>query len=218
MTSVGRAGIAIIISLMIILAVFCYQFRPQATVGPRWTGTQSGGGAQPKDAAGSSTALKSAGPAARGSDGSTAGRLDDRRSYIPANYTDWSPPVLGVSFKDPTYGTLITRLSNGLAQFNGPVHHEYATISPFNKNNTRILMLTENDGFYIADLRGNVIVRPAEVNLSGASEPRWSATDPDVFYFHEYQRNEIRKYDLRTHQKSVVHTFTQYSSINFGGG
>lgn len=148
----------------------------------------------------------------------SVGKLDDRQAHLPANYTNWSPPALGESFTDPTYGTRIMRLSNGLAQFHAPVHHEYATMSPFNKNNTYILLAVEGGGFYVVDPRGKVIVDPTELGLGGASEPRWSGANPDVFYFHEYRSNQIKKYDLRTRRKSVVHTFTQYSSINFGRG
>src|SRR5262245_41095126 len=133
------------------------------------------------------------------------GILDDRGVHVPANYTNWTPPAVGVSFTDSAFGSLMTRLSNGPAQFNDAVHHEYATMSPFNKGNTRILLLTENSGFYVADLRGNVIVTPDQFPVNSSSEPRWSVTDSEVLYFHEPRGNQIKKYDLRTHQSSVVY-------------
>src|SRR5262245_55962434 len=128
----------------------------------------------------------------------TAGLPDDRQVHLPNNYTNWTPPPMGMSFTDSAYGSLITRLSDGAAQFNRPVHHEYATMSPFNKDNTRILLIVPSISFYVADLRGNVIIPPAEVGVHARSEPRWSVTDPNVFYFHEfeseiYKNNEIRK-------------------------
>jgi hypothetical protein len=145
--------------------------------------------------------------------GAVAGMLDDGQVRLPANYTNFVPPAV---FTDSAYGTTITRLSNGLAQFNDGVHHEYATMSPFNRDNTRILLATHHNGYYVVDRAGNIIVPSAALGLGNSAEPRWSITNPNVFYFHE--GNQLKKYELTTRQISVVRTFTQFSAITFGGG
>lgn len=142
------------------------------------------------------------------------GVLDQGQLKLPDNYTTWTPPPLGATFSDGAYGTTIQRVSNGLSQFNEGVHHEYETISPFNRNNTRLLLLREGGSFYVADLNGNVIISEAELALGKQPEPRWSTTDANVFYYH--QDNNLFRYDLGTKQKTTLRTFTQYDGIAFG--
>jgi hypothetical protein len=136
--------------------------------------------------------------------------------FLPTDYTTFALPVVGANFTDPVFSAAITRLSNGLVQFNDAVHHEYASMSPFNADNTRVLLHTDNSGFFVADLRGRVIVPPTAMEISARAEPRWSVSDPNVFYFHE--DNQLRKFELTHRRKIVVHTFRQFNEINFGGG
>lgn len=148
--------------------------------------------------------------------GTVAGRLDDGFVHLPANYPDWTPPAVGGDFTDSAYGTTITRLSNGQSQLSQGVHHEYATMSPFNSDNSRILLLGEESGFYVVDRAGTIISSPTQTMVGGSNEPRWSTTNPNIFYFHT--GNQILKFDVSTKQKSLVRAFTQFTSINFGGG
>lgn len=135
---------------------------------------------------------------------------------LPKNYTDFSPPAIGGVFRDSAYGTSITRLSDGAKQLNDAVHHEYATMSPFNADNSRILLITDKDGFMVVDLSGKIIAGTPEVNLGGRTEPRWSLHDPNIFYFHA--DNRLMTFEVVTRQKKVVQTFSQFKSITFGGG
>ena len=145
---------------------------------------------------------------------SNLGALDQGQVKIPDNYTTWTPPALGAIFNDPAYGTPIKRVSNGLAQFNDGVHHEYETISPFNRDNTRLLLLREGGSFYVADLNGNVIISESELALGKLPEPRWSVSDANVFFYH--QDNVLFRYNISTKQKTTLRTFTQYDYFSFG--
>jgi uncharacterized protein (TIGR03437 family) len=161
--------------------------------------------------------------------GGPAGMLDDNMVHLPANYTTFTPPALGVTFNDSAYNTLITRLSNGVTQFPGGdgVHHEYAVMSPFNADNTRILVAAHLQGFYVIDRTGAIIVPPAQVNISHLAEPCWSTTNPNIFYFRE--TNRLCQYNIATQTKSVIRTFNgagcpagtncpNFTSIRFGRG
>ncbi len=142
------------------------------------------------------------------------GVTDQGQLKLPDNYTTWTPPALGATFSDGAYGTTIRRVSNGLSQFNEGVHHEYETISPFNRNNTRLLLLREGGSFFVTDLNGAVIISEAELALGKQPEPRWSTTDANVFFYH--QDNHLFRYDLAAKQKTTLRTFTQYDNIAFG--
>lgn len=147
-----------------------------------------------------------------------AGLLDDKKPHLPTNYLNWTPPALGQSYTDSVFGTTITRLSNGLAQLNDAVHHEYSTMSPFNANNTRVLLLTENRGWIVMDMAGKVLLDDSVLAPYYVSEPRWSITDPNVFFYHKNGTNQLLKYDIATKKETLLRQFTQYSEIDFGGG
>jgi hypothetical protein len=145
-----------------------------------------------------------------------AGIPDDNKIYLPPDYATFTPPNVGSKYFDTVFGTTLVRLSNGQAQLNDAIHHEYATMSPFNKDGSLILLQSDQNGFFIVDRNGRQIVPPAALQLAGLSEPRWSGKDAQVFYYHD--GNQLKKFDVLTRQKSNVHTFPQYQKITFGGG
>ena len=78
---------------------------------------------------------------------SNLGAADQGQIKTPDNYTTWTPPAQGATFNDAAYGTPLKRISNGLSQFNDGVRHETAYASPFNRDNTRLLLNREGGGF-----------------------------------------------------------------------
>jgi uncharacterized protein (TIGR03437 family) len=144
------------------------------------------------------------------------GLPDDGQIHLPPSYNSFLPPPLGVTFTDPAYGTKIYRMTDGVAQFNDAVHHEYATMSPFNKNNTLVLLLNNTFGFYVTDRFGEIIYPPQTLGIGGDAEPRWSPKFQDNFYYH--QGNQLLVFDTSTGQSRTLRTFSQFNSITFGGG
>src|SRR6185503_12578619 len=67
--------------------------------------------------------------------------------YTPANYTTFQPPASGGSYTDSVFGTAIKRISDSMHTTDvgrgGPVTliaQEYSSMSPFNMDNTRLLL------------------------------------------------------------------------------
>ena len=142
-----------------------------------------------------------------------AGLPENERIMVPANYTTFSPPAVGGQFVDSVFGTTITRLSDGMKQFKDGVHHEYATMSAFNRDNTMIFLQGDNTGYFIVDRNGKMLMR---LEFSNSAEPRWSHTENDVFYYHE--DNRLLKYSVTARRATTVAMFSQYERITFGGG
>ena len=87
---------------------------------------------------------------------------------------------------------------------------EYSTMTPFNSDNSNILLvhqsyfgLYDGSGSYVRDL-------PLEINSS--SEPRWSRADNHTIYY--VHGNQLKTYDISSGAMSVVHTFSEYSAIS----
>src|SRR5262245_21267912 len=83
--------------------------------------------------------------------------------YTPPDYTTFKPPVSGGSYTDAVFGTAIKRLSDAMqikdADSGQPVIYtsqEYSTMTPFNMDNTRLL-LEHTSYFSLYDGAGNVI-------------------------------------------------------------
>ena len=116
----------------------------------------------------------------------------------PPDYLTFQPPAAGGSYTDPVFGSAIKRLSNatkmtradsgGAMPFVAP---EYSTMSPFNQDNSRLL-LVHFSYFGLYDGDGNFLRELPSIDAS--AEPRWSRRDPNVFYYHN--GNQLRTYNV----------------------
>jgi len=136
---------------------------------------------------------------------------------LPPNYTTFQPPAVGGTYADPVFGSTVKRISNALGTANADgggyltwIEDEYSTMSPFNSDNSKILLvhqsyfgLYDGTGFYIRDL-------PLEINA--CSEPRWSRKDDHTIYY--VHGNQFKTYDVSTGAMTIVHTFSEYSAIS----
>jgi hypothetical protein len=138
---------------------------------------------------------------------------------VPPDYLTFRPPAVEGSYTDPVFGTPIKRISDAMntvsASTGKPVtsiSHEYASMSPFNIDNTRLL-LTHFGYFALYDGSGNFLKNlwPSP-GLTGSSEPRWSKTDPNVLYY--IAGNRLMQYNVGTGAQTTLHTFSEYSSIS----
>src|SRR5215470_17361728 len=140
----------------------------------------------------------------------------DTNVYAPPDYLTFQPPVVGGSYIDPVFGSPIKRLTNamnmkradsgGAMPFVGP---EYSTMCPFNQDKSRLL-LVHFSYFGLYDGEGNFLKELPAIDAS--AEPRWSRTDPNVFYYRH--GNQFRSYNVGTDASTTVHTFTEYSSVS----
>jgi len=143
----------------------------------------------------------------------------DRNVSPPADYTTFQPPPARQSYEDLVFGTNIERLSDSMhtpdaAYGDGrmvtTIGTEYSTMTPFNEDNTRLLLVYLSY-FALYDGSGNFLMNlPFQINTS--SEPRWSRRDPNVLYY-KYG-NQLRQYNVATRAISIVHTFSEYSAIS----
>jgi len=137
--------------------------------------------------------------------------LVDASIYLPTNYYSFVPPAAGGSYADPVFGTTLTRISDAANLGVPSVEAEYSTKSPFNADNSKIL-LVEFSQFALYD--GVTLQRiKALPAVSASSEPLWSRTDPNLFYFHTYNSNQLMTYNVATGVQTAVHTFSEYGSI-----
>src|SRR5213593_1549429 len=152
--------------------------------------------------------------------GRTFAYTTDTNGYPPPNYSGFQPPAVNGSYIDPVFGTAIKRLSDAMnmkrADTGGTltnVSPEYSAMSPFNQDNTRLILahfsyfgLYDGGGNYLRDL-------PMEINTS--SQPRWSRTDANVLYYN--RGHQLKSYHIETTATAIVHTFSEYSAINGNG-
>lgn len=146
--------------------------------------------------------------------------VTDSNVRRPDNYYGFWPPSAGQSYTDSNFGTTVTRMSNASGTSNAGgsgspefIGSEYSTMSAFNADNSRILLI-EQSYFAVYDGAGNRI-KALYGSVDSSSEPRWSRTDPNTFYYHS--GNQLMAYNVSTDSKRVVHTFSEYSSISGQG-
>ncbi len=145
---------------------------------------------------------------------------NDTSVRLPQSYGTMQPPASGSTYTDPVFGTSIKRITNALSTNNADtggkltwIEDEYSTASPFNNDNTR-LILAHQSYFGLYDGDGNSLGNlPLDVNT--LSEPRWSRKDNSTLYYH--RGNQLKSYNVSTGLTNVVHTFSEYSLIGGNG-
>ncbi len=152
--------------------------------------------------------------------GTTFAYLTDSAQYVPLDYYTFVPPSPGSTYLDTNFGSTIKRISaaqNTASSLTGGnlsiITNEYATMSPFNIDNTFLILqhdsyfgLYDGNGTYLKDL-------PFVVNAG--AEPRWSKTNPSILYF--VNGNQLKQIDVTTLSINVVHTFSGYGTISGKG-
>jgi hypothetical protein len=148
--------------------------------------------------------------------------LTNTNVYLPPNYYSFVPPAAGGSYIDPVFGATITQISDAAhttsADSGQPlpwVEAEYSTKSPFNADNSKMLLIEFS---YFSLYNGVTLQRIKPLCCQGtivaaSSEPLWSRTDPNVFYFHPANSNQLETYNVATDAVTVLHTFTEYSFV-----
>lgn len=151
-------------------------------------------------------AFKAAGSTSAGTP--TCGISNDSSIYAPAD-TDWAnPPVLaqnvakGGHYTDPKFGCTVTRITdvstedfqqscNGGSGCLLPIQHGYSLVSPFNANDTYLMLVDGWGWHFVTDLQGNIVVPGCDMILCSPTNGMpnsngyllWDASNPNVFYY-----------------------------------
>jgi hypothetical protein len=146
--------------------------------------------------------------------------LSDAGAYPAPNYYTFRPPARGGSYSDPVFGTSIKRISDapntldnaggGMLNF---ITNEYSTMTPFNKDNTR-LILVHQSYYAVYDGSGNYL-RDLPFAVHASSQPRWSRSNAKLLYF--INGNTLYTVDVDSLVVSVVRAFGEYGSISGHG-
>jgi hypothetical protein len=139
----------------------------------------------------------------------TCGISNDNGSYAPSD-TEWAtPPVLSIPvakgghYADPKFGCTVTRITDVSSEDwqqscnNGagcylPIQHSYSTVSPFNANDTYLMLVDGWGWHFVTDLQGNIKVLGADMpgwtSTNGMPNNSngyllWDKTNPNVFYY-----------------------------------
>lgn len=138
-----------------------------------------------------------------------AGLPADAGVYVPESYVSFTPPSVGQTYLDPSFGTRITRISEGGA------YHEYATMTPFNSDESLIL-LQLSTGYWLVDRTGAVVRTAGDLALNASARAKWSHDNPYRLYY--YEGNRLMSLDVGSMERGAVHTFTQFQSVSDAGG
>lgn len=117
--------------------------------------------------------------------------------------TAMEEPPVRAAFRDPVFGRCLVRVTdrvNDKAETGG-LKNEYSRVQSFNADETRLLVMGTQGGWYLYDAQ---TIQPLGALPLGI-DPRWSATDPSLIYYSEDTR--LMSYNIATPQAAVVHEF-----------
>lgn len=119
-----------------------------------------------------------------------------------------SEPAARVPFRDPVFGSCLTRLTDrrkDLPGGPGGLKNEYSRIQAFNADESRILIRTTDARWLLYDASS---MKPLGLlPLEGPVDPRWDAADPDILYYSDETR--LMRYSGKAGESRLVHDFAQ---------
>jgi len=192
------------------------------TFAPTAAGSVAGSVAATSNAGNSPTtiSLSGSGLAQSASGAPSCGKSGDSSNHVPTDWNTFVPPGKGQSYVDPTFGCTVTRITDVSSEvwsgsFYLPITHGYATVSPFNANDTYLMLADGWNRHFVTDLKGNMVV--ASGNMPGMNDTwvLWDATNVSVFYY--TNGNSLMKGTISASAvaASTVHQFSEYAAINF---
>ena len=150
--------------------------------------------------------------------GPVCGRPDDQLPHLPPNWDTFTPPAVGQSYLDLTFGCPVKRLTNSSTDettWDGKhlsFMNYYSTLTPMNATDTMLLITSSNGAWRIRDVQGKIVI-PAAKMPAFSGHPVWDAADENIFYY--TFRNSLYRATVASKQvnSGVVHTFNEYDGV-----
>ena len=150
----------------------------------------------------------------------TCGKSGDSSNHVPTDWTTFVPPAKGQSYVDPTFGCTVTRVTDASSEvwtgsFYLPLSMGYATVSPFNANDTYLMLADGWNRHFVTDLKGNAVVALGNMPAMNNTWVLWDATNPAMFYYTNGNSLMEGTISGATVATTTVHQFSEYAAINF---
>jgi len=117
-------------------------------------------------------------------------------------------PAARVPFRDPVFGSCLTRLTDRRKDRtggSGGLKNEYSRVQAFNADESRILIRSTEARWLLYDA---LSLKPLGLlPFEGSVDPRWDATDPDLLYYSEETR--LMRYSAKTGESLLVRDFAR---------
>lgn len=150
----------------------------------------------------------------------TCGKNNDTAIEMPSDWSTFVPPAKGQSYVDSSFGCTVTRITDSSTEdwggsFYLPINHGYATVSPFNVNDSYLMLADGWNRHFVTDLTGNIVVPLTNMPAANDTWMLWDTTSPNVFYY--TQGNSLMKGTISGSSvtTSTIHQFSEYAAINF---
>lgn len=128
-------------------------------------------------------------------------------------------PAAGASVIDPVFGGKIIRISS--ASEGAVCTHNYSIWSPFNSDNTRLIMMCWADIDWNSPTQWLVNLNSdgtpgtktniTSLNLNVGIGVQWHPTDPDILYYIGNSNDAIRAYDFGLPSSSLIKDLSGYT-------
>jgi ASPM-SPD-2-Hydin domain-containing protein/HYDIN/CFA65/VesB family protein/immunoglobulin I-set domain protein len=150
----------------------------------------------------------------------TCGKSGDTTNHVPADWTTFVAPAKGQSYVDATFGCTVTRITDASSDdwsgsFYLPLNMGYATVSPFNANDSMLMLSDGWRRYFVTDLSGNILVSIANMPAMNDTWVLWDSANVNVFYYtngNSMMQGTINGSAVTT---ATVHQFTEYAAVNF---
>jgi hypothetical protein len=149
------------------------------------------------------------------------GRPDDKKIHAPQDWGSFAPHARGHSYTDLTFGCTVTRITDASSEVQNSkgqylaLNMGYATVSPFNANDSYLMLSDTWERHFVTDLTGNIVVPSENMPPMNNTWILWYAANSSVFYYtygNSLMEGTINGSSVAA---ATVHQFSEYAAINF---
>ncbi len=127
--------------------------------------------------------------------------------------TNMNKPGAGVVYKDPVFGTSITRISNAVQEHLQGLFPQYSKRQVWNSDETKMILFTDEGSARLYDGKNYTYIKTLEE--VGGEDVFWHPSDPGLIIFSA--ENNLFTYHISTGQKKLIQDFPGYTFINTRG-
>lgn len=152
-------------------------------------------------------------------EGPLCGQLNNQKVQLPKDWESFTPPSVGKSYVDTSFGCPVERLTDSSREEMLPdgthpsLNHYYSTFSPMNETDSMVMIGSDDGEWRIKDLGGATIVGGHEMPQMNSGHPVWDALSGDSFYYTRGSalfRGIVQDHRVKA---AAIHVFKEYSGI-----
>ena len=130
-----------------------------------------------------------------------------------------SKPAAGQAYTDPSFGTVIRRISDASAAGQGNIIPVYSTIQAWNADESYMILYWVGNGtHHLYNGKTYAHIKALNIRPADMEQVYWDVADPKILYYTDGSARKLYAFNVDTNAATLVHDFSGLCSSSLSGG